>query len=118
MDDESYHPKDDETTSVPWVSQLNFLISDKVTSEMIRLLWNISSSSNNNNNNKWQQAFSIYRITSAEKEQLSDLIRMYPCIWNLKSKAYKETGGRGVERVKKSQQSTENMIVIDKIFKY
>ena len=38
MDDESYHPKDDETTSVPWVSRLNILISDKVTSEMIRSL--------------------------------------------------------------------------------
>ena len=38
MDDESYHPKDDETTSVHWVSRLNFLISDKVTSEMIRSL--------------------------------------------------------------------------------
>ena len=38
MDDESDHPKDDETTSVRSVSRLNFLISDKVTSEMIRSL--------------------------------------------------------------------------------
>ena len=38
-----------------------------------------------------QQAFSNHEKASEEKE-LFELIRMHPCICNLKSKAYKETG--------------------------
>ena len=37
MDHESDIPKDHEITSVPWVSRLNCLISDNMTSETISL---------------------------------------------------------------------------------
>ena len=40
----------------------------------------------------WQQAFSNHEKASEEKEQLFELIRMHPCVCDLKSKAYKETG--------------------------
>ena len=52
MDPESDIPKDHEITSVPWVSRLNFLISDNVTSEMIISL-DIKQREINQVANKW-----------------------------------------------------------------
>ena len=71
MDDESYHPKDDETTSVPWVGRLNFLIPDKVTSEMIRSL-NIKQIVIFQVANKWLGWY-IY-LTESERTRKSHLL--------------------------------------------
>ena len=30
-------------------------------------------------------------MTSVEKEQLTELSKLYPCIWNLRAKAFKDT---------------------------
>ena len=51
MDHESDIPKDHEITSVPWVSQLNCLISDNMTSEIISL--DIKQREINQVANKW-----------------------------------------------------------------
>ena len=51
MDHESDIPKDHEITSVPWVSGLNFLISDNMTSEIISL--EIKQREINQFANKW-----------------------------------------------------------------
>ena len=77
MDDESYHPKDHETTSVPWVSRLNFLISDKVKSEMIRSL-NIKQIVIFQVANKWLGWY-IYLTESARtrKSHLLTTIRQF-----------------------------------------
>ena len=56
-----------------------------------------------------QQAFSNHEKASEEKEQLFELIRMHPCICNLKSKAYKETGKHYGSQ--SARHSTKRMIV-------